>query len=121
HHPWVRGIEYVDEEVRHGSFFQSRIEGLDEFVGQLADKADRVCEQKRLFIRQGDLAGSGIESRKELVLDQDISARQAAEQGGLSRVGVSYDGGIGDGSPLTIFALCGAGAADSGEFFLEAI
>ena len=80
HHLWLRGIEDVDEEIGERRFFERGVEGFHQLVRQVAHEADRIGQQERLLVRQRDLARGGVERGEEFVFDENLRAREPAEE-----------------------------------------
>ena len=114
-----RDIQQQKQKICQYSFLKRGFERLNQRMGQFADKTHGVNEYKFSMISQLHLAGSGIESRKELVFDKNIRSRQGLKQRGFAHIGVSDDSSLGDGAALTGFAAGGALFADGLQFFGE--
>ncbi|MNW62270.1 hypothetical protein D3C74_403890 [compost metagenome] len=48
----IENIGYMNQQVSLGNFFERRAERLDQMMGQLADKTDRVGQQKGFTVRK---------------------------------------------------------------------
>jgi len=115
----IGGIEEVDQKIGDDDFFEGRLEGLDEAVGQTADETDGVGEQERAAVGQHELARRGIERREQLVCGEHLRAGEFVEEGGFAGVGVADDGGAGDGRALAFAALGGALRDDLNQLGFE--
>ncbi len=111
----------MDEKIGQGGFLERGVEGLDELVRELAHKTDSIGEEKRLFVRQGDLARRGVEGGEKFVLHENIRAGEAAEERRFADIGVTDNGGIRHRRALAVLALGGAGAAHVFQFALQAV
>ena len=65
-------VRHHHEQVRVYGLLQRGLERLDQRVGELVDKADRVHQLALELIRKVDPPGHGVEGGKELVLDQHV-------------------------------------------------
>src|SRR4051812_32916936 len=88
---------------------------------QLPDKADCVGKQKWLLVRQSDLARRGVESGKQLVLDQDFGTCQPAEERRFADVSITNDGRVWHRRALAILPLGRARFAHSFQFAFEPV
>jgi hypothetical protein len=99
----VRRVDGVQQHVRRHRLLQRCTERCDEVVGQLADEADGVGDQRLHAGLQLDDARGGIQRGEEPVLDEELRSRQRAQDGGLAGVGVADEGGgelVGAALPL---------------------
>lgn len=63
----MRNVDHMQQQVGLAHLVERRLERLDELMGQLADEADGVRQQKGQIL-QNDLADRRVERREELVL-----------------------------------------------------
>lgn len=115
------GVDDVDEEVGKDGLLQGGAEGLDEVVGEIADEADGVGEEKGLAIGELEAAGGGVEGGEEFVFGEDVGFGETVEEGGLADVGVADDGGVGDGDAAALFAHGVTLLFDFFEFGFDAV
>src|SRR5271156_1744783 len=90
----LRGLADVEEEkdyARVGDLLQSRLEGLDEVGGEVADEPDRVREQG-LPLPDHHRPGGGRERREDPRVDALRLPREEVEEAGLPRRGVTREG-----------------------------
>src|SRR5512135_1071671 len=80
-HMWMRGIDYMYQQIGFCHFFQGGPECCYQRCGQALDKAYRIREQDFLPASQSDSPGCGIERGEEFVLGLRVGASQAIEQG----------------------------------------
>ncbi len=115
------GVDDVDEEVGEDGLFEGGAEGLYEVVGEIADEADGVGEEEGLAVGEFEAAGGGVEGGEEFVFGEDFGFGEAIEEGGFADVGVTDDGGVGDGDAATLFAHGVALFFDFLEFGFDAV
>lgn len=114
-------VEDMDEEVRKDGLFKGCAERFYEAVRESTHEADGIREQEWLPVRERNLAGCGVEGCEQFVFDEDLRSREAAQERGFTRIGVSHDGCVGDGSAFAVLALGGAGGSNGLQFPLQAI
>ena len=95
----------LQQKVRLADLLQGGPEGLDQGVGQVADKADGIGQKEGQVAGGLDPPDRGIQGGKEHVLFQDLFlvcilsvavAQQGIHQGGLARIGIAHQGHPGD-------------------------
>src|SRR3989441_192101 len=84
---------------RAARFLDGRAERGNEVVRQLADEADGVGETKPVSVADIHLAGQGVERREQAILDEDVVARERAQDARLSSVGVAHERRARAGAP----------------------
>ena len=109
----------MEQHVCVGKFFQRCLEGLNEVVGQLADKADGVGKQNLLQLVHLQSAGGGVQSVEKAVVGGDVCAGEAVEKGAFARVGVAHKGNNGHFVFLSAAALNASYLADLLQFLLK--
>ena len=95
---------------------EGALEGLDEVVGELADKPDSIAEDD-VFSVQVELAGGAVEGREQFVFYIDVSTGEAVREGRFSGVRVTDDTHVKNVVP--VFGLALAGILDFFKFLLE--
>ena len=88
--PRAGRVNDVDKQLRRHGFLECRLEGLDQLVGQMADEADRVRQNRLAETRQADPPQPRIEGGEQLIGGVAFGAGQAVEQRGLAGVGVAH-------------------------------
>src|SRR3989442_2392550 len=92
-------VDHVQQQVRRARFLEGRAERGNEVVRQLADEADGVGETKPVSVADIHLAGQGVERREQAILDEDVVARERAQDARLSSVGVAHERRARAGAP----------------------
>src|SRR4029077_8608567 len=87
--PRVAGVDHVQQERRRARLGEGGLEGRYKLVRQLADEAYRVGNHHRRTARQHDAPHGRIESRKQLVGDVGVAARERPKERRLAGVGVT--------------------------------
>ena len=98
HHPHllfpagVARVHHVQQQIRAPHLFQGGAEAGDQVVRQLADEAHGVRHPRPAPLAQVHLAGEGVESGEEPVLDEDVVlAGEHAQHARLAGVGVPHE------------------------------
>ena len=88
----IAAINEVKQEVGLPDFLETRLESVEELVGEVGDEADRVLQQSLLAGGQVDLPLDGLESLEEHVFgEDDFPVEQSVHQVALAGVGVADD------------------------------
>ena len=72
---------------------------------QLLDEADGVGQEDFLLLGQHEVARRRVERREELVLGEDLGAREPIQQRRLARIGVADEGDERDARELAAPAV----------------
>ena len=67
----------MKDHIAVAGLLQGALERLDQMVGKLSDKSDRIRKKDGLSIRKDDGPGGGIQRREQLILRQDPRVGQA--------------------------------------------
>ena len=88
----VGSVNNVQQQVRMDDFFQSRLERLDQRVGQGTDEADGIRHHHITGPGYVDFAGGWIQRRKQQVLGKHVSICDGIEQRRFPGIGVAHQG-----------------------------
>ncbi len=77
-------IDDLEQEISYHSFFQGRLECIDESVREIADETHRIRQHERATGRKFETSAGGIERGEQLVRHVDVRPRQLVQQSGFS-------------------------------------
>ena len=115
----VGEVHHMQEQVRQLDLLESRLEGFDERVRELADETHGVGEQNLLMVRQRELARGGIECFEKPIAGFDSRASEPIEEGGFAGVRVAHERDEWPVVAQAAFALDAPVFAHLGQFALE--
>jgi len=82
-------VNQVHDQARAQGFFQGGAKGGNQFMRQVADKADGVADQQRSDPIAGQASDRRIEGRKQLIAGDHLGPGDPIEQRGLAGIGVA--------------------------------
>ena len=107
----VGNVDDVQQKVGVFEFLERCLEGLDQLVRQLADKADRVGDHDIQRVGHREKARRRVQRVKQAVIRGNARAGQRVQKRRLARVRVADDGDDGNFILAAAVALRGAHAA----------
>ena len=109
-------IYYMDQEVGLAHLVESRLEGVYEMGGKLADESHGIGEEEWQILNR-NLPHGGVEGGEKFVFGKDVALAQEIHDGGFPDIGISHEGHAGELAPVfTLYALL---AIDAFELGLE--
>ena len=109
----------MQQQIGVLQFLQRGLEGLDQLMGQLADKSHRVGDDYIQRIADGQQPRGGVQRVEKSVVGRYVRAGDGVEQCGLARVGIAHDGHHGYLVLPPTLALGGADAPHLLQFLLQ--
>ena len=101
----IGDVDQVYQQIRDNGFFESRLEGIDEPVGQASNETNRIGDQDVLAFVEVEPARGGVEGGEELVDGEGVGTGEGVEERRLPGIRVSNNGYCRDGLPESFGAL----------------
>ena len=112
----VRHVDDVHKEIAFAGFIQGAFEAFHQLVGQFADEAHGITQQKGQVVHD-HFANGGIKGGKQLVFREHLRLGQPVHQGGLAGIGVAHQSHPHQGAAVA--SLCGHLSVDGREVLFE--
>jgi len=95
----MRDVHHMQKDVGLAHLIERAFKALYKMVGQLADEAYRIAEEKgRVLVNE--LAGRRVQRGKELVLGQHVAFAEQVHEGRFAHVGIAYKGHANELAPV---------------------
>ena len=87
----IAGINHVDQYIRFIEFFKSGLECLEQFIGQVPDKANGIGYYYLNVLWESKLAARWIQGCKKLVFGSYLTLGKCVEKCGFAGIGITNE------------------------------
>ena len=101
----VRHIDDMQQKIGFNDLFERCVKGLHERMRQLLNETHGIGHEDFAAVRELKRARRRVERRKELVLGENVCARQGVQERRLAGVRIADEGGDGDARSAAALAM----------------
>src|SRR3972149_7314218 len=87
----VTHIHHMNQEVGILKLIERGPKGARQVLRELPEKTHRIRDDDLALLRKTEPAGGGIQGGKQEVVGEDLALGEGIEEGGLTRIGISYN------------------------------